>query len=106
MNHYEYNRYRNGHSAGLGQGELALLSKTITDEIVKGLLPALKPIVAKAAEAAEPTISSVIKRDVVPWVVVGLIGVGAVAAAIGSWMATSSKRAPRRNPRRRRRSRR
>jgi hypothetical protein len=54
-----------------------------TDRIVAALLPKLVPIVEKAAQAAEPTIRTVVREEVIPqagtWLVVGL----GVAAVIG-----------------------
>lgn len=54
-----------------------------TDRIVAALLPKLTPIVAESAKAAEPTIRTVVREEVIPqagtWLVVGL----GVAAVIG-----------------------
>jgi hypothetical protein len=47
----------------------------------------MKTIVAQASESAKPVISEVIRKDVMPWAVAGIIVMGAAAAAIGAAMA-------------------
>lgn len=60
--------------------------------VMNAILPQLRDIVAKSAEASEPMIRRIVVEDVLPKfgmaVILG-IAVGAVAsAAIGSWFAT------------------
>lgn len=60
--------------------------------VTAALLPQLKDIVAKSAEASEPMIRRIVVEDVLPKfgtaVVLGML-VGAIsAAAVGSWFAT------------------
>jgi hypothetical protein len=58
-----------------------------TDRIVAALLPKLMPIVKQAAEAAEPTIRTVVREEVIPqagvWAVAGLAAAAAVGAIVG-----------------------
>lgn len=82
---------------GLGQADpFAAVVTPVADRIFNALLPRMKEVVAKASEAAEPTIRKVIKEEVLPKfglaVVLGLVGGAVAAAAIGSYFAT------RRNP--------
>lgn len=82
--------------AGIGQQDVVA---TITGRLVDQMLPKLKEIVARASEAAEPTIRTVVREEIVPKVglsvVLGLAAMGAIAAAIGSYFATKHYR---RNP--------
>lgn len=60
--------------------------------VTAALLPQLKDIVAKSAEASEPMIRRIVVEDVLPKfgtaVVLGML-LGAIsAAAVGSWFAT------------------
>jgi len=68
----------------------------VSDKIVAALLPKLTPIVQNAAMAAEPTIRTVVREEVVPqlgtWLVVGLAAVAAVSAGIGVAMAKRASR--------------
>lgn len=63
-----------------------------TDKIVAALLPKLTPIVADAAKAAEPTIRTVVREEVIPqagtWLIVGL----GVAAIIGGVVGVTMSR--------------
>jgi hypothetical protein len=83
----------------MGQDVFASAIGPITDRITAALLPKMKEIVARASEAAEPTIRKVIVEEVLPKfglsVVLGLVAGAAMAAAIGSYFATSGTR---RNP--------
>jgi|FLYN01.1.fsa_nt_gi ABC-type iron transport system FetAB permease component len=64
----------------------------IADRLYRELEPKVKDIVSRASQAAEPTIRAVIREEVIPKValfsVVGMIAMGAVASAIGSYFAT------------------
>ena len=73
---------------GLGQGGIDVAVQAVAGRIFDALLPQMKDIVARASVAAEPTVRSVVQKDVVPWVVLSVLAVGAGAAAIGSYMAT------------------
>lgn len=81
-------------SAGMGDDSIEVMARAIADKIVNAMLPSLTPIVQKASEAAEPTIRTVIREEVMPKVgmysVVGLAAVAAVAALIG--IAVSRKK--------------
>lgn len=67
------------------------LTSDIADKIVVAITPQLKQLTASAAEAAQPVISQIVREDVIPgvapYIVFGLIGLGAVAAVIGALMA-------------------
>jgi hypothetical protein len=82
--------------AGMGQDALTFAVQGVADKIVAALLPRLKPIVKAAAEAAEPTIRTVIREEVMPKVAayggIGLLGVAALAAVIGAAMARRGSR--------------
>lgn len=60
--------------------------------VMNAMLPQLKDIVAKSAEASEPMIRRIVVEDVLPKfgmaVVLGMLVGGIAAAAIGSWFAT------------------
>lgn len=60
--------------------------------VTAALVPQLKEIVAKSAEASEPMIRRIIVEDVLPKfglaVIIGLVGGAVASAAIGSWFAT------------------
>ncbi len=92
---------------GLGQGDpFAAVVQPVADRIFNALLPRMKDIVARASEAAEPTIRKVIKEEVVPAIglitILGLVAGAVAASAIGSYFAT--KRNPAYLPIRRRRA--
>jgi len=82
--------------SGLGVDPLEAIVGRAADRIFNALLPKMKEIVAQASQAAEPTIRTVIREEVLPKfglaAVLGLAAMGAISAAIGSWFAT------RRNP--------
>lgn len=59
----------------------------VADRIYAALLPRMKDVVAEASVAAQPTISRVVREDVMPWAVGGILAVGALAALIGAAMA-------------------
>lgn len=65
----------------------ALLAPAMT-----AILPQVQAMVAKAAEAAEPTIRKVVVEDVLPKfgtaLVISLVAGAVGAAAIGAWFAT------------------
>jgi hypothetical protein len=86
----------------MGQDALTAAVMPIADKITAALLPRMKEIVASASEAAEPTIRKVITEDVLPKfglaTILGLVAGAAVAAAIGSYFATSGRARARRNP--------
>ena len=75
---------------GLGQG--GALYDSLAKEIVKVIEPSVMSIVKKSAVAAEPTIRTVIREEVMPkvgmYAVLGIVLVGVSAAFIGSYMAT------------------
>ncbi len=84
-------------SSGLAQTDpIAAALGPVTDQITAALLPKMKEIVAKASEAAEPTIRTVIREDVMPTlgliVVLGLAAGAVAASAIGSYFATRRSR--------------
>jgi class 3 adenylate cyclase len=78
------------YARGMGQGDDFFAN--LTAKIGEKMLPLVKDAVAKASTSAEPMIRRVIKEDVVPkvglYIVIGLAGLAAVSAAIGSYMAT------------------
>jgi hypothetical protein len=78
--------------AGMGQSALEATVSNIADRIVDAVLPRLTPIVQQAAEAAEPTIRTVVKEEVVPQMAIyglgGIALVGLIGAAVGSWFAS------------------
>lgn len=87
-------------NAGVGQDALTAAVAPIVNQITAALLPKMKEIVARSAEAAEPTIRKVVVEDVLPKfglaVVLALVAGAAVAAAVGSYFATRGS--GRRNP--------
>ena len=58
------------------------------EAVLERLMPKIQEAAAKVAEAAQPTISRVIREDVAPWTIAGLVLGAAVAAAIGAYVAT------------------
>lgn len=90
------------HDAGMGQDALTAAIMPVADRITAALLPRMKEIVAKSAEAAEPTIRKVVTEDVLPKfglaTVLGLVAGAVAAAAIGSYFATRGGSRARRNP--------
>src|SRR3990167_890069 len=83
----------------LGQTDSSLnaIVKAVVDNVMAAAMPTLKDIVAKSAEAAEPTIRTVVREEVMPkvtlGVVAGMLGVGGIAALIGSFFASRTKAA-------------
>jgi len=59
---------------------------------MNAMLPQLKELVAKSAEASEPMIRRIVVEDVLPKfgtaLVISLVAGAAVAAGIGAWFAT------------------
>lgn len=53
----------------------------IAQRILDRIMPSIQAAAANLAESAQPTISRVVKQDVMPWVIGGLV-VGAVSAAL------------------------
>ena len=90
----------------MGQDALSAAIMPIADKITAALLPRMKEIVASASEAAEPTIRKVIVEEVLPKfglaTVLGLVAGAVMAAAIGSYFATSGSTPQRVGVRRRR----
>ena len=80
-------------SAGMGQDALTIAVRGVADKIVAAILPRLTPIVKAAAEAAEPTIRTALREEVVPKMAAygagSIIAVGIFAAVIGSLVATA-----------------
>jgi len=71
---------------GMGADPLETMVTNVANKVLDGIMPKVKGIVEEASAAAQPTISRVVREDVMPWVVVGLLGVGVAAAVIGSAM--------------------
>lgn len=65
--------------------------KAVVDKVFEASLPKLTEIVAQSAVAAEPTIRTVVREEVMPKatlaIVAGMIGVAGVSALIGSLLA-------------------
>jgi hypothetical protein len=84
--------YRSAHLGGAQMGDIA---SDVAQKIVIAITPQLKELTASAAEAAKPVISQIVREDVVPgvapYIVIGFIGLGAVAAVIGALMARKCK---------------
>jgi len=63
-----------------------------TDAVTALIVPQLKKIVSESMTAADPTIRSILREEVLPKfglaVVLGMVGGAIAAAAIGSWFAT------------------
>ena len=59
----------------------------VADRIYQALLPKVKELAAEASVAAQPTVSKIVREDVMPWAFAGMLGIGAVAALIGAAMA-------------------
>lgn len=76
-------------------GQFGDIAKDVAKEIVIAVTPQLKELTAAAAEAAKPTIIAVVREDLIPaaapWIVVGFIALGAVAAIIGGLLARKCK---------------
>ena len=72
-------------------GQFEGMATEIANKIVVAFTPQLQELTAKAAEAAQPVISRVVREDVIPgvgpYIIVGMIGLGAIAAVIGAAMA-------------------
>lgn len=74
----------------VGMGQIDALGGAVgklADQIVEALLPSIKPLAVEAMVAAKPTIREIVKEDVLPWVIVGMVGAAAASALIGAWMA-------------------
>lgn len=59
----------------------------VADRIYAALLPKVKELAAQASVAAQPTVSKIVREDVMPWAFAGILGVGITAALIGAAMA-------------------
>lgn len=63
------------------------IASDIAQQIVTSIKPQLVELTAAAAEAADPVITRIVHEEVIPglapYIVGGLIGLGAVAAVIG-----------------------
>lgn len=94
-------RLGNGNGNGMssccsGLGQDSAIAKLVADQLVPALTPALKDIVAKAAEAAEPTIRTVVREEVMPkaglYLLLGFAAAGLVGAITAS-LITRGRRA-------------
>lgn len=78
-------------AAHLGDAHMGDLVSDIADKIVVAVTPHLTQLTASAAEAAQPVMSRVVREDVIPaaapYIVLGMIGLGIVAATIGALLA-------------------
>lgn len=78
--YYDYRPSRMGDVAG-----------DVAAAIVTAIKPQLAELTAEAAKAADPVITRIIHEEVIPgvapYIVVGMIGLGAIAATIGVLLA-------------------
>lgn len=77
--------------AALGQSAIDTVVGGLTDTILKEMMPKIKAAAAEASKEAYPMVSRVVREDVIPsaapWLVIGILGLGATAALIGAAMA-------------------
>lgn len=93
------------HESNMGQSPVDSVVASITDTIMTQMMPRIKAAAAEMSSSAYPMIAKVVREDVIPsaapWLVIGILGLGATAALIGAAMA---KRGCKRLPVRRRRA--
>ena len=74
---------------GMGQGAF---SEAVANQLVQVIKPSVMKIVSEAATAAEPTIRTVIREEVMPKIALfsisGIVLVGVLGALVGSYFAT------------------
>lgn len=82
--YYDYRPARMGDVAG-----------DVAAAIVTAIKPQLAELTAEAAKAADPVITRIIHEEVIPgvapYIIAGMIGLGAVAALIGASLARGRK---------------
>jgi len=85
-----------GKVTGLGADLLTASATQIAERVFNALLPQLKTIVADAAEAAEPTIRTVVREELAPKVALGMgtamFFSAALSGIVGAWFASRARR--------------